>query len=427
MSNIETILIPDIGDFKDVPVIEMLVKPGDMVAADETLLVLESDKATLDVPSPTSGIVREVIVQPGDKVSCGSPFLKLEISEGAASAVTEPPAQAAPAVAPPQPQVASAPPPSVASAAPTDTASGATSPTIPHAPPSVRRFARELGADLTQVTGTGAKGRISREDVQAWVKDRVAGASAPAAQGSGLGLLPWPQVDFAKFGPVERAPLSKIRRISGANLQRNAILIPQVTNFDEADVTDLEAFRQMLNNEAKDGTKLTLLPFVIKAAVAALKAHPTFNASLDGEELILKRYYHIGFAADTPEGLVVPVIKDADRKGLVEISQEAVQLAADARQGKLKLGDMQGATFTISSLGGVGGTNFTPIINAPEVAILGMTRAQTKPVWDGSAFHPRLVQPVSLSWDHRVVDGVAAARFLVTLCQLLSDFRRIAL
>lgn len=438
MSNIETILIPDIGDFKDVPVIEVLVKAGDMVAADETLLVLESDKATLDVPSPTAGVVREVIVQAGDKVSCGSPFLKLEISEGAAPAATEPPAQAAPAMAPPpaqaapaapppQPQVAS-PPPSVASAAPADAASGAASATIPHAPPSVRRFARELGVDLTQVTGTGAKGRISREDVQAWVKDRIAGASAPtAAQGGGLGLLPWPQVDFAKFGPVERKPLSKIRRISGANLQRNAILIPQVTNFDEADVTDLEAFRQMLNKEAKDGTKLTLLPFVIKAAVAALKAHPTFNSSLDGDELILKRYYHIGFAADTPEGLVVPVIKDADRKGLVEISQEAVQLAADARQGKLKLGDMQGATFTISSLGGVGGTNFTPIINAPEVAILGMTRAQTKPLWDGSAFQPRLIQPVSLSWDHRVVDGVAAARFLVTLCQLLSDFRRIAL
>jgi pyruvate dehydrogenase E2 component (dihydrolipoamide acetyltransferase) len=298
---------------------------------------------------------------------------------------------------------------------------------LPHASPSIRRFARELGVDLAQVKGTGPKGRISREDVQEWVKARLAGAAPTAAQGSGLGLLPWPQVDFAKFGPVERTPLSKIRRISGANLQRNAVLIPQVTNFDEADITELEAFRQLLNKESKDGTKLTLLPFVIKAAVAALKAYPSFNSSLDGDDLIVKRYHHIGFAADTPEGLVVPVIKDADQKGLAEIAAEAVRLAADARQGKLKLGDMQGATFTISSLGGIGGTNFTPIINAPEVAILGMTRSATKPVWDGTSFQPRLVQPVSLSWDHRVVDGVAAARFLVKLCQVLGDFRRIAL
>lgn len=430
MSNIETILIPDIGDFKDVPVIDVLVKPGDVVAADDTVLVLESDKATLDVPSPAAGTVREVMVRIGDKVSRGSAFLVMEASPGTVAQTPSAPAPAAanpetsPPASPPAPVAASAPAAAIANiAAPPCESDGA----LPHASPSIRRFARELGVDLAQVKGTGPKGRISREDVQEWVKARLAGAAPTAAQGSGLGLLPWPQVDFAKFGPVERTPLSKIRRISGANLQRNAVLIPQVTNFDEADITELEAFRQLLNKESKDGTKLTLLPFVIKAAVAALKAYPSFNSSLDGDDLIVKRYHHIGFAADTPEGLVVPVIKDADQKGLAEIAAEAVRLAADARQGKLKLGDMQGATFTISSLGGIGGTNFTPIINAPEVAILGMTRSATKPVWDGTSFQPRLVQPVSLSWDHRVVDGVAAARFLVKLCQVLGDFRRIAL
>ena len=293
----------------------------------------------------------------------------------------------------------------------------------------MRRFARELGADLGQIKGTGPKGRISKEDVQAFIKDRLSGAAiAQPAAGTGLDLLPWPQVDFAKFGPVERVPLSKIRRISGANLQRNATVIPHVTNFDEADITELEAFRTSINKEfEKSGRKLTILPFVIKAAVAALKQYPAFNSSLDGDFLIQKGYYNIGFAADTPEGLVVPVIKDADKKGIFEIADEAVRLASEARDGRLKLGDMQGATFTITSLGGVGGTNFTPIINAPEVAIFGMTRAQIKPVWDGETFQPRLIQPVSLSWDHRVVDGVAGARFLVAVCRVLADFRRIIL
>ncbi|WP_313802477.1 dihydrolipoyllysine-residue acetyltransferase [Sphingobium sp.] len=431
MSKIETITIPDIGDFKDIPVIEILVSPGDEVAVDDTLIVLESDKATLDVPSPQAGRVKEIKVGSGDKVSQGMAFLVLEVAADGASAAPAPaeaaPVPAAPAELVPAPAAASpvpaAPAPVAAPSAPDGKA--------PHASPSIRRFARELGVDLAQVPGTGLKGRISKEDVQAFVKARLSGGSgapAPAAAGEGLGLLPWPKVDFAKFGPIERAPLSKIRRISGANLARNATIIPHVTNFDEADITDLEEFRKLLNKEhEKTGPKLTILPFAIKAAVAALKVYPSFNSSLDGEELILKQYYHIGFAADTPDGLVVPVIKDADKKGIAHIAEEAVRLAGEAREGKLKLGDMQGATFTISSLGGIGGTNFTPIINAPEVAILGMTRAQIKPVWDGKAFQPRLIQPVSLSWDHRVVDGVAAARFLVTLCSVLSDFRRIAL
>lgn len=428
---IETIAIPDIGDFKDVPVIEILVKPGDEVAADDTLIVLESDKATLDVPSPQAGRVKEVKVAAGDKVSEGTAFIVLELADGGAEpapAAAEAPPAPAPAPAPvPQPTAVQAQP--AAAPAPV-TAAPAADGLPPHASPSVRRFARELGVDLTRVSGTGTKGRISKEDVQAFVKGALAGggAGAPAASGGGLNLLPWPQIDFSKFGPVERAPLSKIRRISGANLARNATIIPHVTNFDEADITELEEFRKLLNKEnEKTGPKLTILPFVIKAAVAALKQYPAFNSSLDGDEIILKRYYHIGFAADTPDGLVVPVIKDADKKGIVEIAEEAVRLAGEAREGKLKLGDMQGATFTISSLGGVGGTNFTPIINAPEVAIMGMTRAQIKPEWDGKAFQPRLIQPVSLSWDHRVVDGVAAARFLVAMCRTLSDFRRIAL
>jgi pyruvate dehydrogenase E2 component (dihydrolipoamide acetyltransferase) len=422
MTRLETITIPDIGDFKDVPVIEILVKPGDVIAVDDTLIVLESDKATLDVPAAQAGRVKEITVGAGDRVSRGSAFLVLEVAEAGALPASATPATEAPAV---QPLVASplrtVPEPTSAPAAP-----GPGS--MPHASPWIRRFARELGVDLAQVPGTGPKTRVTREDVQTFIQARLAGGAAPLPAEGGLGLLPWPQIDFAKFGPIERTPLSKIRRISGANLARNATIIPHVTNFDEADITALEEFRVTLNAEnAKTGPRLTLLPFIIKAAVAALKAFPAFNASLDGDDLILKRYYHIGFAADTPDGLVVPVIKNADSKGIDAIALEAVRLAGEAREGKLKLGDMQGATFTVSSLGGVGGTNFTPIINAPEVAILGMTRAQIKPVWDGAAFQPRLIQPVSLSWDHRVVDGVAAARFLVMLCRMLADFRRISL
>lgn len=434
MANTETIAIPDIGDFKKIPVIEIMVKPGDTVSADDTLIVLESDKATLDVPAPHAGVVREILVSIGDEVSEGTAFITFDADaaaapEPAAPAAVAPPAAPAPAESPaPQPAPASA----SASAQPATLADGGTATggvALNHASPSVRRFARQLGVELSQVKGTAPRGRISKDDVEAFVNARLAAAdAAPAGAGAGLDLLAWPQVDYAKFGPIERVPLSKIRRISGANLQRNAVIIPHVTNFDEADITELDAFRVAINKEnEKSGQKLTILPFIIKAAVAALQEFPAFNSSLDGADLIQKGYYNIGFAADTPDGLVVPVIKDADRKSVSAISEEAVRLAGEAREGKLKLGDMQGATFTISSLGGVGGTNFTPIINAPEVAILGMTRAQIKPVWDGAQFQPRLIQPLSLSWDHRVVDGVAAARFLVTMCRILGDFRRIVL
>jgi pyruvate dehydrogenase E2 component (dihydrolipoamide acetyltransferase) len=427
MSNLQTIAVPDIGDFKDVPVIELLVAPGDVVAVDDTLIVLESEKATLDVPSPGAGRVKEIKVRAGDRVSQGTAVLVLETA--VEYSPSEPTAQAAVPTAPsgdaesrpspmPETQVGTHTPECVRVAEPRVS--------TPRAAPSVRRVARELGVDLTEVSGSGPRGRISKEDVQRHVKARL--SLEPKPSGTGLDLLPWPKVDFEKFGPLERVSLSKIRRISGANLTRNAIVIPHVTNFDEADITDLESFRLAINKEHdKDGLKLTILPFVIKATAVALKAYPDFNASLDGDELIRKRYYNIGVAADTPDGLVVPVIKDADKKGIIEIAEEARKLAADARAGKLKLGDLQGASFTISSLGGIGGTDFTPIINAPEVAILGMTRAQVKPVWDGKSFLPRLMQPVSLSWDHRAVDGVAAARFLVKLCQVLTEFRRTAL
>lgn len=431
MGTMETIRIPDIGDFKDVPVIEIPVRVGDEIAVDDTLIVLESDKATLDVPAAAPGRVQEILVSLGDKVSEGAAFIVLERGEGRTSTPATPlPASSAPPLAPPAP-ASSAPAAHVPAPQPTVPVPMSQAPKeglTPHASPSVRRFARELGVDLTKVGGTGPKGRISKDDVQSFVKGRLAEGNAASASADGLALLPWPQIDFAKFGPVERVPLSKIRQISGANLTRNAVVIPHVTNFDEADITELEAFRVALNSEnTKSGPKLTILPFFIMAAVAALKQFPAFNASLEGEGLVLKKYYNIGFAADTPDGLVVPVVKDADKKGIFEIAEEAVHLAREAREGKLKLGSMQGASFTISSLGGVGGTNFTPIINAPEVAILGMTRAQMKPVWDGETFLPRLIQPVSLSWDHRVVDGVAAARFLVALCRILSDYRRIVL
>jgi pyruvate dehydrogenase E2 component (dihydrolipoamide acetyltransferase) len=409
------VFVPDIGDFKNVPVIEILAAPGARVGVDDALVVLESDKATIDVPSPVAGVVKELRVKLGDKVSQGSFLLLIEANMAADSA--------APVVA--------APPPAPIIAAPASLPSANTVSTgiLPHASPSIRRFARELGVDLTLLRGTGPKGRIQKTDILEFVKAAVSGrADGTAPAGAGLDLLPWPQIDFAKFGPVERITLSKIKKISAANLSRNAIIIPHVTNFAEADVTALEDFRLEINKERqKSGEKLSMLAFMIKAAVSTLKQHPAFNASLDGDELVLKHYFHIGFAADTPDGLVVPVIKDADQKGLAEIAAEAGDLAAQARSKKLKPGDMQGGCFTISSLGGFAGNGFTPIINAPEVAILGAARAKMAPVWDGQTFQPRLIMPVSLSWDHRVIDGAAAARFLVTFCSLLNDFRRISL
>lgn len=430
--------VPDIGDFKDVAVIELLAKPGDTVKLEQSLLTVESDKASMEIPSSAAGVLKELKVKVGDKVNIGD---LIAIVEGAGAPA---PAQAAPAAAPaaaatPAPATASVPvsdrTPPTAALPPHEPAppTGA----LPHASPSVRKFARELGVPLEEVKGTGLKGRITQEDIQAFTKAVMAGqAQTKAAAGKGggagggeaLGLLPWPKVDFAKFGAVERKPLSRIKKISGANLHRNWVLIPHVTNHDDADITELEAFRVATNKEnEKAGIKVTMLGFLIKACVAALKKFPEFNSSLDGDELVLKSYWHIGFAADTPNGLVVPVIKDADKKGVLQISQEMAELAKKAREGKLSPAEMSGATFTISSLGGIGGRYFTPIINAPEVAILGVCKSQTEPVWDGKQFQPRLMLPLSLSWDHRVIDGASAARFNAYLGQILADFRRVLL
>jgi pyruvate dehydrogenase E2 component (dihydrolipoamide acetyltransferase) len=430
--------VPDIGDFKDVAVIELLVKPGDTVKQEQSLITVESDKASMEIPSSAAGVIKELKVKIGDKVNIGDLIAVVEGQGGAAPAAAPQAAAAAPAAATPTAAATSAPaerqPPTAALPPHEPTApSGA----LPHASPSVRKFARELGVPLEEVKGTGPKGRITQEDVQGFTKAVMRGelqtkaASAKAPGGGGgeaLGLLPWPKVDFAKFGPTERKPLSRIKKISGANLHRNWVMIPHVTNHDDADITELEAFRVQLNKEnEKSGVKVTMLAFLIKASVAALKKFPEFNSSLDAEELVLKNYWHIGFAADTPNGLVVPVIKDADKKGVLAISQEMAELAKKARDGKLSPAEMQGATFTISSLGGIGGRYFTPIINAPEVAILGVCKSQTDPVWDGKQFQPRLMLPLSLSWDHRVIDGAAAARFNAYLGQILADFRRVLL
>jgi pyruvate dehydrogenase E2 component (dihydrolipoamide acetyltransferase) len=433
--------VPDIGDFKDVAVIEVLVKPGDTIKQEQSLITVESDKASMEIPSSAAGVLKELKVKVGDKVNIGDLIAVVEGQGGAGAASPSPqpspqggegarPASAQPAAA----SQAHVPP--TAALPPHEPTAGPTN--LPHASPSVRKFARELGVPLEEVKGTGPKGRITQEDVQAFTKQvmagdvrtRAAAAKAPAAAGGGeaLGLLPWPKVDFAKFGPIERKPMSRIKKISGANLHRNWVMIPHVTNHDDADITELEAFRVSTNKEnEKSGVKVTMLGFLIKACVAALKKFPEFNSSLDGEELVFKSYYHIGFAADTPNGLVVPVIKDADKKGVLAISQEMAELAKKARDGKLSPADMSGATFTISSLGGIGGRYFTPIINAPEVAILGVCRSQTEPVWDGKQFQPRLMLPLSLSWDHRVIDGAAAARFNAYLGQILADFRRVLL
>jgi len=430
--------VPDIGDFTDVPIIEILVSPGDAVAVDDPLLTLESDKATMDVPAPFSGTVGELLVKVGDKVSQGVELLTLSpSSEGDGEATQEPSSEdvtpaaatkAADSVASAtQAEEQAAPAPSPAPA-PAPAPAGGNGDGPVYASPAVRRIARELGVDLHQVSGSGRKGRVTKEDVQAYSESGPSAGGAPARTGGaglGLDLPPWPQIDFSKFGEIERVQRSRIQRISGPVLARNWVMIPHVTQNDEADITDLEAWRKQLNDElSRDGVKVTMVSFLIVASVASLKAFPTFNSSLDGEDLILKRYYNIGFAADTPGGLVVPVIKDADKKGLIEIARELTELSGKAREGKLSPTDMQGASFTISSLGGIGGTSFTPIINAPEVAILGATRSAMKPVWNGREFEPRLMLPLSLSYDHRVIDGAAAARFVVHLAKTLSDLRR---
>jgi pyruvate dehydrogenase E2 component (dihydrolipoamide acetyltransferase) len=429
MSQIIEIKVPDIGDYKDVPVIEVLVKVGDTVEKEQSIVVLESDKATMDVPSSHSGVVKEVKVKIGDSLSEGSVVIMLE--EGASSTTTAPVAVPAPVVAAPQakapavePPIKLAPPPPPVSNTPP-----LVDDNVSHASPSVRKFARELGVTVSQVKGTGPKGRITQDDVQAYVKAAMSGGgnTGTASSGSlgGLNLIPWPKVDFAKFGEIERQPLNRIKKLTAANLGRNWVMIPAVTYHEDADITDLEAFRVLTNKEnEKKGVKITMLAFIMKAAVAALKKYPEFNSSLDGDDLVIKKYFNIGFAADTPTGLVVPVIKDVDKKGIFEIVKETSDLAALAREGKLKPDQMQGASFTISSLGGIGGTYFSPIVNAPEVAILGVSKAAMKPVWDGKEFVPRLICPLSLTADHRVIDGALATRFNVYVAQLLSDFRR---
>ncbi|MGG6462190.1 dihydrolipoyllysine-residue acetyltransferase [Solilutibacter silvestris] len=463
MADLKESRVPDIGDYHDIPVIELLVKVGDTVAKDEGLVTLESDKATMEVPAEFAGVIKELRVKLGDSVSQGAvvavieaqgageppraePVAKAEVASAETGAKVQPvEVSATPdkltqesiasneiaAPRPPQPQHASG-----AGLPPVRFDADAVMPDkVPYASPVVRLYARELGVDLLQVKGSGDKGRIVREDVQSFVKSALAGGGATQAAaggggGSGLNLLPWPKVDFTKFGEIETKPLSRIQKISGANLARNWAMIPHVTQFDRADISSLEELRVALNNEnakaiaAGKAGKVTMLAFLIKACVAALKKYPTFNASLDGDNLVLKKYFHIGFAADTPNGLVVPVLRDADQKGVMQIAQEMGELAALARDGKLKPDQMQGGCFTISSLGGIGGTAFTPIINAPEVAILGVSKSEMQPVWDGKAFQPAMMLPLSLSYDHRVIDGALAARFTSYLAQVLADMRR---
>ncbi|MCX7149457.1 MAG: dihydrolipoyllysine-residue acetyltransferase [Rhodocyclales bacterium] len=470
MSIVE-VKVPDIGDFKDVPIIELLVKVGDTVKAEDSLITLESDKATMDVPSPVSGVVTELKVKVGDKVAEGT-LVALIDSAGAATGVDAGGTATATATAVPAAAIAAAPiaAPTAAPAAATPaaaavaTSASAVADSRPgdaelisapsrvsmltpaerligqaaHASPSVRRFARELGVDVAKVAGSGPKGRIMHSDVQAFVKGVLTGAASPAptlagslggASLGGLDLLPWPKIDFAKFGEIDVQPLSRIKKISGANLSRNWAMIPAVTYHEDADITELEAFRVQINKENeksgdKSAAKLTMLAFLIKACVKAMQKYPEFNASIDGDNLVLKKYFHIGFAADTPNGLMVPVIKNADCKGVFELARESGELARQAREGKLKPADMQGACFTISSVGGIGGTYFAPIVNAPEVAILGVSKSAMKPVWDGKAFVPRLTLPLSLTADHRVIDGALATRFNVYLAQLMADLRR---
>ncbi len=402
--------VPDIGDFTDVPVIEILVAVGDEVAPEQGLVTLESDKATMDVPAPEAGTVEEILVAVGDEVSEGTPIVRLGDGEGEAAVEG---AGAEPSEAPPPAAAASV---GERSAGPSEAAPI-------HASPAVRRLARERGVDLSGVEGSGRKGRITKGDVER-LAERPPEPAAAGAGIEGLDLAPWPEIDHAKHGPVERVELPRIKQIAGPNLARNWVFIPHVTHDDEADITELEAFRKEIN--AEQDVKVTMVALLLKACVPVLREYPEFNSSLDGDGLILKRYFHLGFAADTPQGLLVPVIRDVDRKGLLEIAAELIELSAKAREGTLSPTEMAGATFTISSLGGIGGTGFTPIVNAPQVAILGVTRAQIKPVWDTEAegFEPRLIVPLSLSYDHRVIDGAAAARFCVSLVGVLEDFRR---
>jgi pyruvate dehydrogenase E2 component (dihydrolipoamide acetyltransferase) len=418
-AGVAEVRVPDIGDFQDVPIIEIMVKPGDAIKPEQPLVTLESDKASMEVPSPLGGVVADLKVKLGDRVSAGRVILTLNTDQAAAAAPARATAPAAAPVAAPVPPPAPTPEAAAVPAAAFD---------IPYAGPSSRKRARELGVDLRQVKGSGPRGRVLPADVEAFAKSPAPAAAAaprPAAATAGLDILPWPKVDFAKFGAIETKPLSRIKKISAANLHRNWVMIPHVTSHEDADITELEQFRVRLNKEMeKSGVRVSMLAFMIKAAVATLKKFPEFNASLDGENLILKKYYHIGFAADTPQGLVVPVIRDADAKGVVDIAKEMGELAKLARDGKLKPDQMQGGTFTISSLGGIGGTYFTPIINAPEVAIMGACRSFEKLVWDGKQPVPRLIQPLSLSWDHRVIDGAAAARFNAHFAGLLADMRR---
>jgi len=459
---VKDVVVPDIGDFADVPVIEVMVSPGDTVAEEDPLVTLESDKATMDVPAPFGGVVEELRIKTGDTVSEGSVLLTLQIDgDGAGAQDGAGAAEAAPTVTTPAPEAGAA--DSVDSAIDAEVAAEVADEPAPpvrepesgggngaapasagertteqppaggpvYAGPGARRLARELGVDLGAVKGSGRKGRIQKSDVEAAAKGAQAApaakAAAPAAagDGAGLGLIPWPKVDFEKYGEVERVPLSRIKKISGANLHRNWVMIPHVTHYDEADITDLEAFRKSTNEAyAKQGVKVTMVALMVKAVTASLQAYPNFNASLDGDDLVLKRYMNIGFAADTPNGLVVPVIKNADQKGIIDIAGELTELSGAARAGKLKTADMQGGTFSISSLGGIGGTAFNPIINAPEVAILGVAKSATKPVWNGKEFVPRLIVPLSLSYDHRVIDGAEGARFCAHLAQVLTDLRR---
>jgi pyruvate dehydrogenase E2 component (dihydrolipoamide acetyltransferase) len=456
MGALVDIKIPDIGDFSDVEVIEVMVKPGDPVRVDDSLITIESDKASMEVPSTEAGVVKEIRVKIGDKVSEGSPIVVIETAAAAGKPAEPAAAKPAQVAAPASAKSASAraepaQPPKSSPAAATSAGSQSTpsapdtsdalKPAAPepggeaepgpehkpHASPSVRKFARELGVDLQAVQGTGLNGRIFRSDVQKFVKSAIAvpNRAASTSLGAGLDIAPWPKIDFAKFGEIETRPLSRIRRISKANLARNWVMIPHVTQFDEADVTEVEALRHELSEApAKDGVRVTLLAFVLKALVRALTEFPEFNSSLDGDNLILRKYFHFGFAADTPEGLVVPVIRDVDKKGVLQIARDTAALAQAAREGKLKMTDIQGGCFTVSSLGGIGGTAFTPIINAPEVAILGLSRLARKPVWRDGAFVPRLMLPLSLAYDHRVIDGALAARFVTYLSAILSDMRR---